>query len=69
MLIGIEEAEKFKLSIHYLWTAFDMSQRSRQPMICAIDTPLGVGAELSSVKICGKFLLGENQSVQTRRRY
>lgn len=68
MAIGIEEAEKIKLSINYLWNALDISQRGGTPMICAIDTPLGIGAELSLVKIYGKFILGENKSVPTPRR-
>ena len=67
MAIGIQEAEKIKLSVNYLWNAFDMSQRPGTPMICAIDTPAGVGLELSLVKIYGKFILGANQSVPTPR--
>lgn len=70
MAIGLESAETLRNAAHYVYTGFhDLGAlRGAGPTIVAIDTPAGVGAELSLVKIYGTFKLGANQSVMLPRK-
>ncbi len=58
MALGMKDAEALRNVAHTARTAFDLGTAGTSPTLIALDTPAGVGLELSLVKIYGKFHLG-----------
>lgn len=48
-------AEEFRNDMHYLYTAFDIGSMDKKPKVVTIDTPAGVGLELSVNYTIGKI--------------
>lgn len=51
----LRDIEELKLSVNYLWNAFDIGSRAGRPLISIIDLPAGTGLEVSLVITQGKF--------------
>ena len=51
----LRDIEEIKLSVNYLWNAFDIGSRGGKPVIAIIDLPAGTGLEVSLVYTQGKF--------------
>jgi len=48
-------AEEFRNDMHYLYTAFDIGSKDTKPKVVVIDTPAGVGLEVSANYTIGKI--------------
>ncbi len=48
-------AEEFRNEMHYLYTAFDIDSKDTKPKVVVIDTPAGVGLEVSANDTIGKI--------------
>ena len=64
---GIKNADSIRNAAHTLVTACDIATSSTPSVIC-LDTPIGVGAEISYVDIYGTFNITENTSTFKSRR-
>ena len=47
--------EEFRNDMHYLYTAFDIGSMDNSPKVVSIDTPIGVGLEVSINYTIGKI--------------
>lgn len=65
---GIKNAEGIRNAAHTIATSYDMLTSSTPSVIC-LDTPIGVGLEISKVDIFGKFKVTENTSAFKPRKY
>lgn len=65
---GIKEAPNIRNAAHTIATSYDILTSSKPSVIC-LDTPIGVGAEISYVDIFGTFKVTENTSVFKARNY
>lgn len=54
-----EDIDRLRLAGNYLYNCFDLQGKDTGPKIFALDSPYGVGVELSLVALAGNFYLGD----------
>ncbi|MDQ3088844.1 MAG: hypothetical protein M3Q78_09620, partial [Acidobacteriota bacterium] len=54
-----EDVDRLRLAANYLYNCFDLQGKDTGPKIFALDSPYGVGVELSLVALAGYFYLGD----------
>lgn len=58
---GIKNGDSIRNAAHTIATSYDIATSNKPSVIC-LDTPIGVGAEISYVDIFGTFEITENTS-------
>lgn len=65
---GIKNADSIRNAAHTICTTLDIAN-SNQPSVICLDTPIGLGLEISYVDIFGTFKVTENTSAFKPRTY
>ncbi len=65
---GIKNADGIRNAAHTLYTSLEIAKSTTPSVIC-LDTPIGVGAEISYFDVFGTFSVTENTSTFKSRKY
>lgn len=60
---GVKNADKIRDAAHTIYTGLEISKNSFQPSVVCLDTPIGVGGEVSLFNVYGTFRVTGNTSV------